>query len=137
MLKGELFGGRLTIGLFLGILNVIAFFAHSAFVILVIAVSFGVDESTGKPRDWVLLPTYRSHIVLKAGTNGTNFDASMLIPKYEIEHESGLVNINLTLLTIAFFALSAIAHLTIFVISLNSTLYLWWIARCRQPLRYA
>jgi len=136
----------ITIAFILGLFNVIAFCAHLTFTIVVIGVSFSVNEETGKARDWVLLPVYRTMINLKqsdvspsmseGATSQTSFDASMLIPVYAIDEDDGLIQINLTLFTIFFFALSALAHFIVFVISINSNIYLWWIARCRQPLRW-
>lgn len=134
---------NLSIALVLGIANGIAMVAHLFMAIWVFAIALSVDEATGKAKGSVMLPAYRTKMTMMrtdvdvslSTDEDTEWDPTLLVPKYVLDLED-IWWIDLTAITIAFFLLSFLAHLIVFTTSINSNLYMWWIARCRNPLRW-
>lgn len=123
----------LTPATLLWILNFIAFLFHLTYCIAIIILSVGLDN--WKTYGGVLLPLYKTSISFARACAADGEAAAQweLMPTYVVSDD----NLNLTWLTIGFFALSAFFHLIICVVSIRWTLYFWWIDGCRQPLRYA
>lgn len=118
-------------------LNAIAFVFHAAMAFAVLGLSMPLDN--WKTHGGVILPVYKTTIqfvVNVPDSEGASTDASTMIdfkPQYE---QTAAGSINLTALTILFFALSATFHLLIAATTPWISTYYWWIDECRQPLRY-
>lgn len=126
---------RLTPAVLLWSLNTLAFIFHATMTCVIIGLSVPLDNWV--THGGVILPVYKTRIqfVAQSGNATTEQSSARIdfIPTYE-QQEQG---INLTTLTILFFALSAFFHLLIVVTAPWLTTYYWWIDECRQPLRYA
>jgi hypothetical protein len=130
---------NLSIALILGISNAIAMTAHLFMAVWVFVAAVSVDGTTGEAKGSVMLPAYRTQIKMMVSTSistNSSWDPTLLVPQYVFNAEQDVWWINLTAVTIAFFLLSFFAHLFVFVTSINTNLYMWWIARCRNPLRW-
>ena len=117
----------------LWVANLVAFLFHTALTVTVLVVSTRLDN--WETHGGVLLPCYRSRLMFSFSEEGasTGWD---LTPQY-VTAEDKRDYINLTAMTILFFALSAFFHLLVVLISYKYTLYYWWLDECRQPLRCA
>ena len=113
-------------------LNAFAFVFHTALTFTVLGLSVGLEN--WKTHGGVLLPFYKTR--LEFTRNNASDDSAVridFVPTYE-RQEGG---INLTGLTILFFALSAFFHFLVIATAWKWSLYYWWIDECRNPLRYA
>lgn len=155
MLQKTLFGRTTSVALFLGIMNTIAMCLHLFMAIWVFVLAVSADEATGESKGSIMLPAYRTRIVTLFTESNTDsmhspppppplppsesapaWDPTQLKPQYVITPTSEIVWFNLTAITIGFFMLSFLGHFIVFVTSVNTNIYMWWIARCRNPLRW-
>lgn len=122
----------LTPAVLLWVLNAFAFVFHTALTITVLGVSVGLEN--WKTHGGVLMPYYKTR--LEFTRNNESDDSAVridFVPTYE-RQEGG---INLTLLTILFFALSAFFHFLVVATGLwGWSFYYWWIDECRNPMRW-
>lgn len=79
----------------------------------------------------VRLPVYYTRIKFEA-SGGESTSTWDLVPSYDVETR---VYYNLTMLTTAFYGLSALFHALIVCVSPWKSIYYWWIDKCRNPLR--
>lgn len=118
-------------------LNAFAFVFHTALALAVLGLSVGLDNWS--THGGVLLPVYKTRVNLmreNVSDDGTEPVSSVrfdFLPTYERQEGS----VNLTALTIVFFALSAFFHLVVVATAWRWSLYYWWIDECRNPLRHA
>lgn len=115
-------------------LNAFAFVFHTALTFTVLGLSMGLDN--WKTHGGVLLPVYKTRLEFTRNNASDDSDTSSVridfLPTYE-RQEGG---INLTALTILFFALSAFFHLVVVATAGHWSLYYWWIDECRNPMRW-
>lgn len=117
-------------------LNAFAFVFHTALTFTVLGLSVGLDN--WKTHGGVLLPVYKTRLEFTRTNASDNSGAPAssvridFLPTYE-RQEGG---INLTVLTILFFALSAFFHLVVVATAWRWSLYYWWIDECRNPMRW-
>ena len=126
----------LTRSRFLLLLNFFAFVFHIALALLVLFLSMG--QENWKTHGGVLLPVYRSRLRFNMTNDDDNSAASWeLYPEY-LREQKYRIELNLTWMTIGFFALSAFFHAILWVAPLvfQKSFYYRWIDECQQPLRW-
>lgn len=117
----------------LGALNALAFIFHASFMSIVLALSANLDN--WETTRGVTLPIYKAKLEWYAASEmNMTTNSFELVPT--LIRGNDQQHINLTMLTVAFFGLSALFHLFIVALSIKGTTYFWWIDECRQPLRF-
>ena len=116
----------------LTLLNLLAFVVHGSFLGYTLARVMQLPN--WKTYGGVRLPMYKTELNWTYVGNESGSIAFELVPT--LVRQSDSYSINLTLLTMAFFGLSALFHFLIIIESINGTLYYSWIDNCRQPLRW-